>query len=198
MFRLIRQCMATTWNVCFILQKFFSSRDHPTMLHSHSLQCVCVLEETQLFWYIIGKADLIGISRNCIFNLRLDWSFMSIHTNTRSCNRYNAIIKLMQCTIIIAYSAITKKCWRCARANACMLARFMSNQDASKSYSFSSAIRFHHLAGGLCGGVVATLITHPFDLIKLRLAGKIFLVCVCVCLMIIVESPHLQSIVVRY
>ena len=35
-----------------------------------------------------------------------------------------------------------------------------------------SSFKVHHLVGGLCGGVAATLITHPFDLIKLRLAGK--------------------------
>lgn len=39
------------------------------------------------------------------------------------------------------------------------------------SYSVLSGIKLRHLIGGLCGGVVATLITHPFDLIKLRLAG---------------------------
>ena len=37
---------------------------------------------------------------------------------------------------------------------------------------FLSAFKMYHLVGGFCGGVVATLITHPFDLIKLRLAGK--------------------------
>lgn len=39
-----------------------------------------------------------------------------------------------------------------------------------RRHSFVSGIRVHHLLGGLCGGVTATLITHPFDLIKLRLA----------------------------
>ena len=42
----------------------------------------------------------------------------------------------------------------------------------NRIHSFTSGIRIHHLVGGLCGGVVATLVTHPFDLIKLRLAGK--------------------------
>ncbi len=41
----------------------------------------------------------------------------------------------------------------------------------SKDHIFSS-FQMHHLIGGFCGGVTATLITHPFDLIKLRLAGK--------------------------
>jgi len=41
-----------------------------------------------------------------------------------------------------------------------------------REYSFYSGINVHHLIGGLCGGVVATLVTHPFDLIKIRLAGK--------------------------
>jgi len=35
-----------------------------------------------------------------------------------------------------------------------------------------SSFKIHHLVGGFCGGVTATLITHPFDLIKLRLAGE--------------------------
>ncbi len=42
--------------------------------------------------------------------------------------------------------------------------------QGKKRHSFVSLIRIHHLLGGLCGGVTATLITHPFDLIKLRLA----------------------------
>ena len=38
---------------------------------------------------------------------------------------------------------------------------------------FLSGVKLSHFFGGLCGGVVATLITHPFDLIKLRLAGEL-------------------------
>lgn len=37
-----------------------------------------------------------------------------------------------------------------------------------------STFKMYHLVGGLCGGVTATLITHPFDLIKLRLAGNVW------------------------
>ena len=38
--------------------------------------------------------------------------------------------------------------------------------------SFLSGVKYEHLVSGLSGGVVATLLTHPFDLIKLRFAGK--------------------------
>ena len=38
-------------------------------------------------------------------------------------------------------------------------------------HSFISGIRYEHLVAGVAGGLVSTLITHPFDLIKLRLAG---------------------------
>jgi solute carrier family 25 folate transporter 32 len=39
------------------------------------------------------------------------------------------------------------------------------------SLSFLSQLRYRHLVAGVAGGVTATLLTHPFDLIKLRLAG---------------------------
>lgn len=49
----------------------------------------------------------------------------------------------------------------------------MSDHDESTlEHSFWFGYKLHYLAGGLCGGVVSTLITHPFDLVKLRLAGK--------------------------
>lgn len=38
-------------------------------------------------------------------------------------------------------------------------------------HSFVSRLRYEHLVAGLTGGVVSTLVTHPFDLIKLRFAG---------------------------
>ncbi|CAI8005608.1 Mitochondrial folate transporter/carrier [Geodia barretti] len=38
------------------------------------------------------------------------------------------------------------------------------------SLSFLSQLRYRHLVAGVAGGVTATLLTHPFDLIKLRLA----------------------------
>ena len=37
--------------------------------------------------------------------------------------------------------------------------------------SFLWELRYRHLVAGVAGGVTSTLITHPFDLIKLRLAG---------------------------
>ena len=37
--------------------------------------------------------------------------------------------------------------------------------------SFLSQLRYRHLVAGVAGGVTSTLLTHPFDLIKLRLAG---------------------------
>ena len=37
--------------------------------------------------------------------------------------------------------------------------------------SFLSGIKYEHLVAGMTGGVMSTLITHPFDLIKLRFAG---------------------------
>ncbi|CAI8005609.1 hypothetical protein GBAR_LOCUS4317 [Geodia barretti] len=40
------------------------------------------------------------------------------------------------------------------------------------SLSFLSQLRYRHLVAGVAGGVTATLLTHPFDLIKLRLAGR--------------------------
>lgn len=39
-------------------------------------------------------------------------------------------------------------------------------------YSFFSGVKYQHLVAGLSGGVVSTLATHPFDLIKLRFAGE--------------------------
>jgi solute carrier family 25 folate transporter 32 len=39
--------------------------------------------------------------------------------------------------------------------------------------SFFSGVKYEHLVAGLSGGVVSTLATHPFDLIKLRFAGRI-------------------------
>ena len=39
--------------------------------------------------------------------------------------------------------------------------------------SFLSRIRYEHLVAGLTGGVISTLVTHPFDLIKLRFAGSV-------------------------
>lgn len=40
------------------------------------------------------------------------------------------------------------------------------------SHSFLSGVKYEHLIAGLSGGVVSTLATHPFDLIKLRFAGR--------------------------
>ena len=37
--------------------------------------------------------------------------------------------------------------------------------------SFLSGTKYEHLVSGMTGGVASTLITHPFDLIKLRFAG---------------------------
>ena len=39
-------------------------------------------------------------------------------------------------------------------------------------HPFWAGIKYEHLVSGVTGGVVSTLITHPFDLIKLRLAGE--------------------------
>ena len=47
-----------------------------------------------------------------------------------------------------------------------------SSSIQSFSASFLSGLRYEHLIAGLTGGVLSTLITHPFDLIKLRFAGK--------------------------
>ena len=38
--------------------------------------------------------------------------------------------------------------------------------------TFLASIRYEYLVAGLTGGVVSTLVTHPFDLIKLRFAGN--------------------------
>ena len=42
---------------------------------------------------------------------------------------------------------------------------------SSVPLSFFSGVKYEHLVAGLSGGVVSTLATHPFDLIKLRFAG---------------------------
>ena len=38
--------------------------------------------------------------------------------------------------------------------------------------SFMAGVKYEHLVAGVTGGVVSTLVTHPFDLIKLRFAGE--------------------------
>ncbi|XP_003387458.1 PREDICTED: mitochondrial folate transporter/carrier-like [Amphimedon queenslandica] len=45
-----------------------------------------------------------------------------------------------------------------------------SHFTSSSFRSLLSGIRYQHLVAGLCGGVASTLVTHPFDLIKLRFA----------------------------
>lgn len=40
------------------------------------------------------------------------------------------------------------------------------------AYPFLSGVKYQHLVAGLSGGIVSTLATHPFDLIKLRFAGN--------------------------
>lgn len=37
---------------------------------------------------------------------------------------------------------------------------------------FLASIRYEHLVAGLSGGVISTLVTHPFDLLKIRFASK--------------------------
>jgi hypothetical protein len=34
-----------------------------------------------------------------------------------------------------------------------------------------SHVKFEHLLAGVCGGVASTLVLHPLDLLKVRLAG---------------------------
>lgn len=50
----------------------------------------------------------------------------------------------------------------------------MSDEEAQNAVapSFLSGVRYEHLVAGLSGGVLSTLATHPFDLIKLRFAGE--------------------------
>lgn len=49
-----------------------------------------------------------------------------------------------------------------------------SNKMISKpQLTFFDGIRYEHLVAGLAGGVASTLITHPFDLTKIRFAGNI-------------------------
>lgn len=48
----------------------------------------------------------------------------------------------------------------------------MEKGEASSSVlSFLSQLRYEHLVAGTAGGVTSALVTHPLDLIKLRLAG---------------------------
>lgn len=47
----------------------------------------------------------------------------------------------------------------------------MEDGEKTKVSSFLFGVKYEHLLAGLCGGVASTLITHPFDLIKLRFAG---------------------------
>ena len=42
-----------------------------------------------------------------------------------------------------------------------------------KSSSITRFIRYEHLVAGVSGGVTATLILHPLDLIKIRFQGKV-------------------------
>ena len=42
----------------------------------------------------------------------------------------------------------------------------------SLPHSFFSGVKYEHLVAGLSGGVISTVATHPFDLIKLRFAGE--------------------------
>ena len=53
-----------------------------------------------------------------------------------------------------------------------MAADVRDTPTKSVPLSFFSGVRYEHLVAGLSGGVVSTLATHPFDLIKLRFAGK--------------------------
>ncbi len=48
----------------------------------------------------------------------------------------------------------------------------MHEKQNSSPSSFLAGLRYQHLVAGLSGGVVSTLVTHPFDLIKLRFAGN--------------------------
>ena len=48
----------------------------------------------------------------------------------------------------------------------------MQSGGTKNHASFISLLRLEHLAGGVVGGVVSSLVTHPFDLVKLRLAGE--------------------------
>ena len=43
----------------------------------------------------------------------------------------------------------------------------------SVTHSFLSGVKYEHLVAGLSGGIISTLATHPFDLIKLRFAGEL-------------------------
>ena len=47
----------------------------------------------------------------------------------------------------------------------------MEESEATSGLPFFSQLRYEHLVAGMMGGVTSTLVTHPFDLIKLRLAG---------------------------
>ena len=45
--------------------------------------------------------------------------------------------------------------------------------SAKKNLSIFSNVRWEHLAAGVTGGVVSTVILHPLDLIKIRFQGKL-------------------------
>jgi Mitochondrial carrier protein len=47
---------------------------------------------------------------------------------------------------------------------------------SSSQWSLIKYARWQHLAAGVCGGVISTLMLHPLDLIKIRFQGKIDLI----------------------
>ena len=47
------------------------------------------------------------------------------------------------------------------------------SRDCGSDVCSSDLIRYENLAAGLSGGVIATMVLHPLDLVKIRFAGKL-------------------------
>ena len=51
-----------------------------------------------------------------------------------------------------------------------------SDQSSKTKFSFLSGVRYEHLLAGVSGGVIATCILHPLDLLKIRYLCFFFIV----------------------
>lgn len=50
----------------------------------------------------------------------------------------------------------------------------ISRPSSLPAFSWLAHVKMEHLLAGISGGVASTVVLHPLDLLKVRLAGKIF------------------------